>query len=120
MKENFPAQNRQIKIVEWINVVFIIPVLILQFTGYGNIAIPAVTIFILMLFVYTLWLVRFFYLRRNQLIRFLLAGSFFAASGHAIAMGLNLFPGLINDYNLHPLYFTMTGLVFEIFFFNTG
>jgi|GEM_PF-1449180 len=120
MKENFPEQNRQIKIVEWINVLFIVPMLTLQFMGLGNIAVPVVTIFILVLFVYTLWLVRFFYLMHDQLIWFLLAGSLCAASGHAIAMGLNFFPGLMDTYNLHPLYFTMTGLIFEIFFFNTG
>ncbi len=120
MKENFPEQNRQIKIVEWINVLFIVPMLMLQFMGFGYIAIPVVTVFILILFVYTLWLVRFFYLRRDPLIWFLLAGSVCAASGHATAMGLNFFPDLIDTYDLHPLYFTMTGLIFEIFFFNTG
>lgn len=120
MKEHFPEQNRQIKIVEWINVLFVVPMLILQFMGFGHIAIPVVTVFILILFVYTLWLVRFFYLRRDPLIWFLLAGSMCAATGHAIAMGLNFFPDLISTYNLHPLYFTMTGLIFEIFFFNTG
>lgn len=120
MKENYPKQNQQIKTVEWINVMFIVPMLILQFMGLGYIAIPLVTVFILILFVYTLWLVRFFYLRRDPLIWFLLAGSVCAASGHATAMCLNFFPGLIDTYNLHPLYFTMTGLIFEIFFFNTG
>ncbi|MBL0340301.1 MAG: sensor histidine kinase [Bacteroidetes bacterium] len=120
MESRFPAINKQIKKVEWINTIFILPLLIFHFLGWSDIVITASVIFVFTLFIYTLWLIRFFYLRRNPVILFLLAGSLCAATGHALAMSFNLFPYLDELFHLPPFYSTIAGLIFEIFFFNTG
>lgn len=120
MSVSFPKIENQIKKVEWINTLFILPILALHFAGLPKIAMIASTVFILLLFGYTLWLIQYFYIRRNTIIRFLLAGSLCAATGHALAMTVNLVPGFSDIFQFPPFYFTMIGLIFEIYFFNTG
>lgn len=74
------------------------------------------------LLIFSLWLIYFFYRNRNKEMRFLLAGSLCVLIGHGFAMSHSLVsifsPGLL--FFSQPLTFTILGLLFEMFFFNTG
>ncbi|MBK7971172.1 MAG: hypothetical protein IPK08_20830 [Bacteroidetes bacterium] len=118
--ELYPQMDKQIKIVEYIilAMAFIVALLIPLDEPY--LAMIIITIFIQLLFLYSVWLIRFFYLRRNKLIRFLLIASVFAVTGHFLAITLPLIPQVSSYLTFDLLNITMIGLAFEIFFFNTG
>jgi signal transduction histidine kinase len=118
--ELYPKMDKQIKIVEYIilSMAFIIVLLIPLDQPYLGMIV--ITIFVQLLFLYSIWLIRFFYLRRNKLIRFLLIASVFAVTGHFLAITLPLIPPVVPYLTFDLLNITMIGLAFEIFFFNTG
>lgn len=118
--ELYPQMDKQIQIVEYIilAMAFIVALLIPLDEPY--LAMIIITIFIQLLFLYSVWLIRFFYLRRNKLIRFLLIASVFAVTGHFLAITLPLIPQVSSYLTFDLLNITMIGLAFEIFFFNTG
>lgn len=118
--ELYPKMDKQIKIAEYIilTMAFIVAAFIPFDQPYLGMIV--ITIFVQLLFLYSVWLIRFFYLRRNKLIRFLLIASVFAVTGHFLAITLPLIPPVVPYLTFDLLNITMIGLAFEIFFFNTG
>ena len=88
--------------------------------GFRELVSEFILLTVTALYLYSLWLIRIIYLRRDKIIRFLLAAGIFAASGHFFAITFSTIPVLNQAIEISPIYFTMIGLSFEIFFFNTG
>ncbi len=118
--ELYPKMDKQIKIAEYIILAMVFIVALLIPLDQAYLALIVITIFVQLLFLYSVWLIRFFYLRRNKLIRFLLIASVFAVTGHFLAITLPLIPPVVPYLTFDLLNITMIGLAFEIFFFNTG
>lgn len=118
--ELYPKMDKQIKIVEYIILAMASIIVLLIPLDQPYLGMIVITIFVQLLFLYSIWLIRFFYLRRNKLIRFLLIASVFAVTGHFLAITLPLIPPVVPYLTFDLLNITMIGLAFEIFFFNTG
>ncbi len=73
--------------------------------------------FTVLFLIFSIYLIRFFYLQRDKQVNFILLGSLFALTGNAFAMLLPVF-GL--QFNFDNSLFTMVGIVGEIVTFNTG
>ncbi|HNT80939.1 MAG TPA: 7TM diverse intracellular signaling domain-containing protein [Bacteroidia bacterium] len=74
----------------------------------------------IVVFIYTLYLIAYFFKNRTRLTNFFLIGSLCAATGHFLAMTLSSLPSAIYWVPVAPIVFTMLGLSFEVLFFNTG
>jgi len=120
MQEKFPEKNRQIKLVEkWIAVVVVLMVISYSLVKI-NFSWLIITALMIPLFIYSIWLIIFFYKRRDIVVRFFLIGSICAATGHFLAMVLSGMQGVAWLSVIPPLNITIIGLVLEMFFFNTG
>lgn len=73
--------------------------------------------FTVLFFMFSIYLIRFFYLQRDKQVDFILLGSLFALSGNAIAI---LLPVSGIQFSFDHSIFTMVGIVGEIVTFNTG
>lgn len=118
--ELYPKMDKQIKIAEYIILAMALIVALFIPLNQPYPGMIVITIFVQLLFLYSVWLIRFFYLRRNKLIRFLLIASVCAVTGHFLAITLPLIPPIVPYLTFDLLNITMIGLAFEIFFFNTG
>lgn len=119
-KELFPKMDKIIKTIERLNLMMAGIVVLIMFLGLTAIAYPVVMSTVVATFFISLWLIRFFYLRRNKLTQFLLLASIFAITGHFLAMTIPMFPSISSKLNIDPINLTMAGLAFEMFIFNTG
>ncbi len=120
MPELYPQVNKYVIRLEYLILLYIIPVFLFAILGFQKLSTEVSLIFLTLIYLCTLWLIRFFYTRRDKLIRFVLVGSVFAATGHLLAMLSTYFWTKEVEPLFPPIYFTMTGIIFEIFFFNTG
>lgn len=120
MDELYPKVNRIVINIERLILLYLVPVFVLNYLGYQKLIGQFSLVFLLVIYVCTLWLINFFYQKRDKLIRFILLGSAFAATGHLFAMTSTIL--MSNNWWLAfpPIYFTMIGIIFEVFFFNTG
>jgi signal transduction histidine kinase len=120
MKQNYPRMNTQIKYFEGVLIILIIAVTFFSAIGHSFFSREVMLIIGIALFSYTTYLVGYFFIRRNKLINFLLAGSLCAITGSFISTVLSVLPLYIDIEVIAPLIFSMIGITFEIFFFNTG
>jgi signal transduction histidine kinase len=120
MPERFPSMNKQLKIAERILLGLCVVIGVIHYFEEYKISSEFSLLIVVVLFIYTVWLIRFFYFKRDQIIRFMLAASLFAASGHLLAMSFSVIPALREWISFGPIYFTMIGITFELFLFNTG
>jgi signal transduction histidine kinase len=120
MTELYPKVNKVVINIERLIILFLIPVFVLNYLGYQKLIGQLSLVFLLIIYVCTLWLIHFFYQKRDKLIRFILLGSAFAATGHLFAMTSTILMSMNWWLSFPPLYFTMIGILFEIFYFNTG
>jgi len=118
--EKFPIMNKTIYRVETAIFICAAIFIILFFTRYLVYETILTQLLIISLSLYSLRLIIFFIKQRNRQIWFILAGSLAATTGHLCGMMLSWFPVIRDIINVEPIYFTMGGLAFEIFFFNTG
>ena len=119
-RELFPVMDRNIRRIEIANLIMAGVVVLLMLTGFGKVAYSVVMGTVVVIFFISLWLIRFFYLRRNKLTQFLLLASLFAVTGHFLAMTIPMFPSLAAKIPFDLINITMVGLAFEMFIFNTG
>lgn len=120
MGANYPSMNKKIKIVEMI--IFILAIMFIgmffsEWIKYEGIFSQVV---IISLSLYSLRLIWFFFRQRNKQMWFILAGSLAATTGHFLGMMSSWFDFMREIIQIQPIYYTMAGLSFEIFFFNTG
>jgi signal transduction histidine kinase len=114
-----PRMNKLIRKAEyWVLALTGIVVLISVFISvrYGY---TAAFLSVLLLSLFTIYLIFYFIRQKNKLNRFLLIGSLYATTGHAFAMILSVFQ-FIDHETFPPIIATMIGISFEIFYFNTG
>jgi signal transduction histidine kinase len=120
MPLKYSIMNMRIKMVERV-IFFISAVFILMFLiDFIKYEVTLTLVLIIALSLYTLRLIYFFIKQRNKQIGFLLAGSLAATLGHFLGMIFSWVPEISIFLKIEPIYITMAGLSFEIFFFNTG
>ena len=119
-RDKYPEMNRKIKLVE--RVVFTLCVLfvILWFTPLRKYDSIYIHLVIAGCSIYSFRLIYFLFRQRNKQINFFLLGSLSAIIGHIAGTATSFIQLSGWSLNLQPILFTMVGLMFEIFFFNTG
>jgi len=120
MPLKYPAMNRNVIIAERIAFILSFFFVVMWFIGLRDFGPIYYQVVVILFSLYSLRLVLFFIKQRNRQIGFLLAGSVAALAGNFLGMTFSAFPLVISAVEIAPLIFTMTGLMFEIFFFNTG
>jgi hypothetical protein len=115
MTELYPKVNKVVINIERLIILFLIPVFVLNYLGYQKLIGQLSLVFLLIIYVCTLWLIHFFYQKRDKLIRFILLGSAFAATGHLFAMTSTILMSMNWWLSFPPLYFTMIGIYSKSF-----
>jgi signal transduction histidine kinase len=121
-KTKFPDKDKLIRMVE--KFIFLVALIYLVTYSAGLYELAGNISFwmFIPLFIFSLWLIHFFYKNRDKQLRFLLAGSLCVLIGHGVAMSHSLVPIFSpgSMFISQPLTFTILGILFEMFFFNTG
>lgn len=120
LRTKYPRMDRRVRYFEYFIGLIVLVIAVFAFTG-RSVFSPQVMLSIgIVLFVYSVYLITYFFKQRDRLIDFLLLGSLCAATGYFLANVFTVIMNLTGISMIPPLILSMTGISFEIFFFNTG